>query len=237
MKLRFVFAALALAACSPAAPASKAEPSAEDKVRAEFAKIEADKTAMGDLLSAMREGQPDLYEQFIEIASGEVEKGKAPFEAGAAARPVYMARFLELVMTAGDDDINEMLEYTKLQMQHLIDMDPVLCAKAVNGESDQRMMKLPRDVLEREMRLMARVLRAGDQGGEPADEDEVFEWVDDYLSSHPEMEEGLELMGASGLPKEDARKVCMANMILLEGLLQEPPEVRAPLFRALLAAS
>jgi hypothetical protein len=234
---RFVLAALVLASCSPAAPAARTVQSAEDKVRAEFSKIEADRTAMGELLSAMREGQPDLYEQFIEIASGQVEQGKAPFEAGAAARPVYMERFLELVMTAGDDDINEMLEYTKLQMQHLIDMDPVLCAKAVNGEVDERMTKLPPDVLEREMRLMARVLRAGDQGGEPAGEDEVFEWVDAYLSDHPEMEEGLELMGATGLPEEDARKVCMANMILLEGLLQEPPEVRAPLFRALLAAS
>jgi hypothetical protein len=29
----------------------------------------------------------------------------------------------------------------------------------------------------------------------------------------------------------------MANIILLDGLLEEPPEVRAPLFRGLLAIS
>lgn len=235
--VRVAFAALALAACSPSTQGDKAKVSAEEQVRAEFSKIEKDKSAMGDLLGAMREGQSELYEKFIAIAAEEVDKGKTPFEAGAAARPIYMEKFVELVKTAEDDDINEMLEFTKLQMQHLLDMDPTLCAKAVNGEADPKMMKLPQDVLDREMRLMARVLRAGDQGAIAASEDVVRDWIDAYVAGHESMTEGLELMGTPGLSPADARKVCTANMTLLDGLLGEAPEVRAPLFRGLLGMS
>jgi hypothetical protein len=235
--IRYAFAALALAACSPSPAPGATAMSPQDQIRAEFRTMEDGKSAMGELLAGMREGQPELYSEFIRIAAEEVGKGRSAFEAGAAARPVYLERFLDLMTTASDDDINEMLEYTKLQMQHLLDMDVQLCAKAVGGEADERMTRLPRDVLDREMLLMARVLRAGDASGAQASEEEVFDWMDAYVAAHADMAEGLDLIGAPGLSVEDARKVCMANIILLDGLLEEPPEVRAPLFRGLLAIS
>jgi hypothetical protein len=140
--IRYAFAALALAACSPSPAPGATAMSPEDQIRAEFRTMEDGKSAMGELLAGMREGQPELYSEFIRIAAEEVGKGRSAFEAGAAARPVYLERFLDLMTTASDDDINEMLEYTKLQMQHLLDMDVQLCAKAVGGEADERMTRL-----------------------------------------------------------------------------------------------
>lgn len=225
---------LTLAACSPeATPAS----SGPVDVRAEFLKAEQSGTAMGDLFLALRESHPDVYEKFVQIASDEMAKGKSPFEAGAAARSLYLERFLQTVRTASDESVNELLAFSHKQMEHALRVDPQLCVKLTNGEADIRTQDFPPDLIQQELELMAQVLRDGDRKTAGASEEEIDIWTTGYLEKNPDVVDGLSLIGAISPNDEEARMICEANIDLLEGMLAEPPQHRAYLFRGALALS
>jgi hypothetical protein len=229
---------LALAACSPeakTAPGSGAGGAVD--VRAEFLKAEQSGTAMGDLFLALRESQPDVYEKFIQIASDEIAKGKTPFEAGAAARPLYLERFLETMRTTSDENVNELLAFSQEQMKHALSVDPQLCVKLTNGEADPRTQKFPPELIQRELELMAKVLRDGDRKTAGASADEIETWTLSYLNKNPDAAEGLSLIGTASPDNDQARQICQANIDLLGGMLAEPPQQRAYLFRGALALS
>jgi hypothetical protein len=224
-----VLVALALAACTPAVKKDA------DWVRAEFAKEEAKGSGVGELLSALREGQPDIYARFIDIAGREIIAGKSTFDAGVAARPVFAARFAELAKTAKDEHINGMLQFAHDQYRAALEVDPELCLNIIRGKPDLRLAKLPPSLTDRELALMASVFRAGKQDGAAAPIAEVQEWMGGYAPAHPDVAKGLSLMAMPAPTTEDARAICLGNIGLLEGMLMQPPETSARLFRGLLA--
>ena len=225
----FLLVALALAACSPAVKKDA------DWVRAEFAKEEAKGTSFGELLSAMREGQPDIYARFTDIAGREIIAGKSPYDAGVAARPVFAARFAELGKTAKDEHINGMLQFAHDQYRAGLEVDPELCLNIIRGKQDLRLTKLPPSLTDRELALMASVFRAGKQDGAAAPLAEIQDWMGGYAAEHPDVARGLQLMAMPAPTTEDARAICLANIGLLEGMLMLPPSTSARLFRGLLA--
>ena len=224
-----VLVALALAACTPAVKRDA------NWVRAEFAKEEAKGSGIGDMLSALREGQPDIYARFIDIAGREIIAGKSTYEAGVAARPVFAGRFADLSKTAKDENINGMLEFAHDQYRAALEVDPELCLNVIRGKQDLRLAKLPPSLTDRELALMASVFRAGKQDGVAAPLTEIQDWMGVYAVAHPDVATGLNLMQMPAPTKEDARAICLGNIALLEGLLMQPPEKSARLFRGLLA--
>ncbi len=253
MKMRFGRLALAavtfatlLGACSPADTSKMtrkermaAEQSEGGKnaewIRSQFEELEKSGTAMGDLFLAIREGQPELHAQFMDVVTKEISNGKSPFEAGAAARPLYMARFMELLQTTGDDDINAMLAQSIAQMEAALVMDPLLCVKLVRGEADVRMTQFPLEMRETELRLMARVLRAGKLEAAVASPEDVQAWAGTFVGAHPELSDGLEIFELPEPTSEQADKICRANIGVMKGLEEEPPVERARLFRGTLS--
>lgn len=253
MKLRFgklavttALVAAMLGACSPVDPSKmtvkeqKAAERAEDNknaewLRGEFKKLETSGTPMGDLFLAIREGQPELHTEFMDVVTREIGNGKSPFEAGAAARPIYMARFMELLKTTGDDDINTMLAQSIAQMETSLAMDPLLCVKLVRGEADPRMSDFPAEMRESELRLMARVLRAGKLDAPVASAEDVQAWAGRFVGAHPELGAGLAIFEMPAPSSEQAAEICRANIGVMKGLEAEAPAERARLFRGTLA--
>jgi len=224
-----VLIALALAACTPAVKKDA------NWVRAEFAKEEAKGSGVGELLSALREGQPDIYTRFIDIAGREIIAGKTTYEAGVAARPVFAGRFAELAKTAKDEHINGMLQFAHDQYGAALEIAPELCLNIISGKPDQRLTRLPPTLGDRELALMAAVFRAGKQESAAAPLAEVQAWMGGYAAGHPEVGKGLQLMSMPAPTTEDARSICLGNIALLEGMLMQPPETSARLFRGMLA--
>lgn len=220
----------------------KAAERAEDNknaewLRGQFEKLEHSGTAMGDLFKAIREGQPELHAEFMKVVTAEINNGKTPFEAGAAARPIYMARFMELLKTTGDEDINLMLAQSIVQMEQSLTVDPLLCVKLTRGEADPRMSSFPAEMRDSELRLMARVLRAGKLDAPVASAEEVQTWAGGFVGAHPELTEGLQLFEMPAPNPEQATAICRANIAIMEGLTKEPPAERARLFRGTLSQS
>ncbi|MEQ1780897.1 MAG: hypothetical protein ABMA14_06025 [Hyphomonadaceae bacterium] len=244
-----LLAILTLAGCSRAdAPAdlsriiSGVAPEANGEkniewVRSQFLKAEADGSPMAQMYNAMRTGQPDLYEKFVTVAAAEISKGSSLFDAGAAARPIYLARFVELIRTASNDDILGILALSHDQMIETIKIDPVLCVKLTRGEADKRVTSLPKEMRDREMLLMAHVMRAGEQGGPVASAETVQTWMADFVGKHPEIVEGLQLLSLPVPTLDQARKICEANITLLDGFAAEEPPQRAELYRGVLATA
>lgn len=224
-----VLIAVTLAACTPAAKKDEAW------VRAEFAKEETKGTPVGELLAALRQGQPDLYDQFIATAGAQILAGKSPAEAGMEARPVFLARFTELAKSAKDEQINGMLEFARDQYRASLEVDPKLCVNIIRGAPDLRLARLPASLSDRELSLMASVFRSGKQDGAPAPMDELQGWMGAYADAHPDVAKGLQQMGNPAPTPEESRAICLANVALMEGLLMEPPEKSARLFRGMLA--
>jgi len=243
---RLAVATAMLAACSPSGtstPTAKEERLAEraassknaEWIRGEFEQLEKSGTAMGDLFLAIREGQPELHTEFMNVVTREIGAGKTPFEAGAAARPIYMARFMELMKTTGDDDINIMLAQSIEQMETSLAMDPLLCVKLIRGEADPRMSDFPEAMRENELRLMARVLRAGKLDAAVASAEEVQAWAGAFVGAHEELGAGLAIFEMPAPNAEQATEICRANIGVMKGLAQEPPATRAKLFRGTLS--
>ena len=204
-------------------------------ISSEFEKLEQSGTAMGDLFKAIREGQPELHAEFMKIVATEINNGKTPFEAGAAARPLYMARFMELMKTTGDDDINLMLAQSIVQMEESLTMDPLLCVKLIRGEADPRLSDFPVEMREGELRLMARVLRAGKLDAPVASAEDVQTWAGKFVGAHPELGPGLSIFELPAPTSEQAADICRANIGVMKGLAEEAPAERARLFRGTLS--
>jgi hypothetical protein len=222
--------AAALSACSPTARNS-------DWVRQQFLELEHKHTAEGELFAAIRTSEPELYDKFIGVVGEQINSGKSFFEAGAAARPLYLERFQQLSATTNDQNANELLAFARDQMAHAQDIDPAFCVNLARGGADQRVIQLPKDITNHELTLMAHIIKAGDQHGATATAEEVQAWGADYVGKHPEMNEGLQMMDLPAPTGDQARAICTANIAMLDGLLAEEPVQRARLFRGSLAMS
>jgi hypothetical protein len=225
--------AIGLAACSPSGPVPGDEAKTGEWVKSELLKAES-QGAMGEVFSALRESEPEIYAKLIDAATRGAAAGKSPFEAGAEVRPLYLARFMELGKTAADADVNELLTFSADQMQALMAIDPQLCVTVAMGGVDERITQLPKDMLEREMRIMARMIRAGEQNAPAASLDEVNAWIQNFAATNPDALNGLALMGQTGLTSEQATAICQSNIALSRALSSEDPATSAKLFRALL---
>ncbi len=237
------FAALAAgvvvmaAACGPSGNGGGAEQNGASKLRAELLAAETSGEAAGELYRALREAEPELYDYVLSAAGAEIAQGKSAFEAGVAARPRLLARFLELVKTAQDEHVNELLALSHAQMAEALTIAPEFCVNLSQGAPDPRINRLPKVMQDREFRLMAAVIAAGPQAGAVGTQEDLDAWAGGYVASRPDIVEGLMLIGAAAPTTEEARKICEANIGLLDGFIAEEPAQRARLFRATLAAS
>lgn len=232
---------MTLVACSPSGPVVGNEEKSAEWVRSEFMKMETQGGAMGEVFQALRTAEPEIYEKFIDAATTKVAAGltteQAGFQAGAEVRPLYLARFVELGKTAADADINELLDFSGEQMQGLLAIDPQLCLTVAMGGADMRISQLPQSVQEREMRVMARIIRAGEQTNPGAEMGELDTWITKFATAHPEAAQALGMMGMPSATDEQARAICEANIAMTDALSEEEPATRARLFRGLLQQS
>ena len=229
--------ALALAACSPSGgPVLGNEEKTGDWVKSELLKAES-QGALGEVFSALRTAEPEIYEKLVDAATRGAAAGRSPFEAGAEVRPLYLARFAELSKTAADGDINELLDFSGDQMGELMKIDPKLCVTVAQGGVDARIQQLPTSMTNREMTIMARMIRAGEQDGAGATPDELNAWVEKFATEYPAAVEGLTMMGNPAPSSEEATTICEGNIAMTDALGKEEPAVRARLFRALLQQS
>lgn len=227
-------AMLGFVACSEGRPTTPE--AAKSRIEADMLAVES-QGAMGEVFAALRVSEPEIYEKIVAAASKAVDDGTSPFEAGATVRPLYMARFVELTKTAADEDISELVAFTVRQGEAALKIHPQLCASLASGAADVRMQQLPKDIIDDEMRLMARMIRKGDQHGPGASREAIDAWVGGLLSSNPAMQEGLQLIGQPGLTDEQATAVCNSNMAFTRAVMQLPPAEAALMFRGLLQSS
>jgi len=237
----YVFAAgltaLTLAACSPSGPVPGNEAKTGDWVKKELMKAETEAGAMGDVFAALRTAEPEIYAKLVDAATRGAAAGRSPFEAGAEVRPLYLARFAELSKTAADSDINELLDFSGDQMGELMKIDPKLCVTVAQGGVDMRIQQLPQSMTQREMTIMARMIRAGEQNGAGAAPEELNAWIEKFAADYPAAVEGLSLMGNPSPDSAQATTICEGNIAMTDALGKEEPAVRARLFRALLQQS
>ncbi len=226
----------ALAACSPSGPVAGNEEKSGEWVKSELLKIES-QGAMGEVFAALRTAEPDIYAKLVDSATRAATEGRSPFEAGAEVRPAYLARFLELGKTAKDEDINELLSFSADQMGALMAIDPQLCVIVAKGGVDQRIEQLPASMTNREMSIMARVIRSGEQNGAGASQDELNAWIQKFSVEYPAALQGLALMGNPTPTTTEATEICNGNITMLQALGKEEPATRAKLFRGLLQQS
>jgi hypothetical protein len=227
-------AMLGLGACSEGKPTTAA--GMESKMRAEMLEAES-QGAMGEVFAALRQSEPEIYEKMVAAMSKAAHEGTSPFEAGASVRPLYLARFEELAKTAADEDINELLAFTVRQSEAALAVHPQLCASLASGAADPRLQQLPKDIVEDEMRLMARMIRKGDQNSPGAPQETIDAWVGELFSTNPAVLEGLQLIGQPGLTDEQATAVCNSNLAFIKAVRQLPPTEAATMFRGLSQAS
>ena len=232
------FAALALVACSPGGPVLGDEKKSAEWVKKELLAAETQGGATGEMFAALRAAEPEIYAKFVDAATRKVAAGQttqeAGFAAGAEVRPLYLERFIALSRTAADADINELLDYSGDQMQALMAIDPKLCVTVAMGGTDPRVQQLPQAMLEREMRVMARMIRAGQQSGAGAAPDELNAWIEKFAAEYPAAIEGLTMMDTPAPDTAQATTICQSNIAMTEALAKEEPATRARLFRALL---
>lgn len=227
-----------LAACSPSGPVAGNEEKSSEWVRSEFIKMETQGGAMGEVYGALRIAEPEIYEKFIEAASRNIASGQpaaeAGFAAGAEVRPLYLERFTELGKTAVDEDINELLAFSGDQMAALMAIDPQLCVIVANGGADPRIQQLSKTMINREMSIMARVIRAGKQNGAAASQDELNTWITKFATEYPAEVQALGMMAKPSPTNEEATTICNGNIAMTKALGKEEPATRAKLFRGLL---
>lgn len=226
----------ALAACSQSGPVAGNEEKTGEWVKSELMSLES-QGAMGEVFSALRTAEPEIYAKLVDSATRAAAEGRSPFEAGAEVRPVYLARFVELGKTAKDEDINELLAFSSDQMAALMAIDPQLCVIIANGGADKRIEQLPASMTNREMSLMARVIRAGQQNGAGASQDELNTWIQKFSTEYPTAMQALALMGNPTVTDEEASAICNGNITMMQALGKEEPATRARLFRGLLQQS
>ncbi|MDP3493943.1 MAG: hypothetical protein Q8R82_12580 [Hyphomonadaceae bacterium] len=234
--LTAVTIAAGLAACSPSGPVAGNEEKTGEWVKSELLKAET-QGAMGDVFSALRTAEPEIYAKLVDAATRAAADGRPPYEAGVEVRPLYLARFTELGKTAADGDINELLAFSGDQMAGLMAIDPQLCVIVANGGADPRMQQLPAEMMNREMTIMARVIRAGEQNGAAASLDEINSWIGKFANEYPAAVEGLAIMGKPGPTDAEATAICNGNIAMTQALGKEEPATRAKLFRGLLQQS
>jgi hypothetical protein len=150
-------------------------------------------------------------------------------------RPAYLARFTELTKTASDENVNALLAFSVKQGEEALKIHPQLCANLAAGAADIRVQQFPKAISDEEVRIMARILRAGQQQEEGASADEVGVWVTKFSLANPDAMTGLGMIGQPGITDDQARIVCEGNLALMRNLLKEEPALRARLFRGLLA--
>jgi hypothetical protein len=229
--------AAVMAACSPSGPAVGNEEKTGEWVKKELLKAESEGGALGEVFAALRTAEPDIYAKLVDAATRGAAAGRSPFEAGAEIRPLYLARFTELGKTASDADINELLDFSGEQMSALMAIDPQLCVTIAMGGADARVQQLPKSMQEREMQVMARIIRAGEQGGAGASLEELGTWITKFATAHPEAAQALGMMSTPAHTTEQAKAICEGNIAMTDALGEEEPAMRAKLFRGLLQQS
>ena len=105
----------------------------------------------------------------------------------------------------------------------------------IRGEADPRLSDFPVEMREGELRLMARVLRAGKLDAPVASAEDVQTWAGKFVGAHPELGPGLSIFELPTPTSEQAADICRANIGVMKGLAEEAPAERARLFRGTLS--
>ena len=135
--------------------------------------------------------------------------------------------------SAGDQDINDLLAFTLRQGEASLEVHPQLCASLASGAADMRIQQLPKDIIDEEMRLMARMIRKGDQNAPGASPEAIEHWVGTVFAENPAILEGLSLIGQPGVTDDQARTVCNSNLAFVREITKLPPSEAATMFRGL----
>lgn len=223
-------AVLGIAGCSEGRPTTPAD--AESRMRAEMLESES-QGAMGEVFAALRTSEPEIYEKIVAAVSKAALDGGSPFEAGASVRPLYLARFEELTKTAADEDINALLDFTVRQSEAALEVHPQLCASIASGAADPRIRDLPTSLIDEEMRLMARMIRKGDQNAPGAPPEMIDQWVERVFAANPSILDGLSMVGQPAVTDDQARAICNSNLSFIRAIRQETPPEAARLFRGM----
>ncbi|MBI1358681.1 MAG: hypothetical protein GC155_00175 [Alphaproteobacteria bacterium] len=235
-------AALLATACSagdtPAKQAAAAEPVAapprsDAVVRSEFETFEATGTDMADLLSAIRDTEPAIYDKLVQIAASPSWTG-SPADAMVIGRPLYLAAFSRKAPFASDAEVGELIDTLIASHKALIGPAPLLCAKGDKADIGQLAKYVPADLLARENRLQARVLRVSSDTAPRATQAEIEEWKARKFKGNEARLQGNQYFDIDDPTPEQATKICDAEMFILEQIAREPARQRAYFYRGLL---
>ncbi len=229
-------------ACSrgggPTGPSAEAEatiatPRPAATVHAEFAKFESSGTDLADLLSAIRDTEPAIYDKLIQIAASPSWNG-SPADALVIGRPLYLAAFSRKAPFASDEDVGELIDTLIATHKALIHAAPLLCAQGDKADIAQLTQYVPADILARENRLQARVLRVSSETAPRATQAEIEEWKARKFKGNEARLQGNQYFDITDPTPEQATKICDAEMFILEQILREPAKQRAYYYRGLL---
>lgn len=229
------------AACSPAkAPAGAAAETrpaparSPETVHAEFAAFESSGTDLADLLGAIHVAEPDTYEKLVRIAAAPSSTG-APEEALRVGRPLYLSAYRGRLPYASDADIVELIDILIATHRALLPKGPLLCAQGEAADLAEVGKYVAADVLARENRLQARVLRIADRTAARATQAEIENWKAKAFKGNEPRLKGNVYFELTDPTPDQAAQICDSEMFILERLRRETPARRAYLYRGLMS--
>jgi hypothetical protein len=234
--------ALAAAACSraddPTALTAKATPAPAarpiETVHAEFAAFEESGADLADIMAAIHAAEPEVYDKLVEIASSPSWTGR-PVDALMVGRPLYLSAYRGKLPYASDKDVDDLIDILIDTHKALLPTAPLLCAKGEKAELAEVGKYVPAELLARENRLQARIIRITDQSASRATQPEIEEWkAKTFKGDEPRLKGNIYFELTDPTP-EQASKICDSEMFILEKIRREKAERRAYLYRGLMS--
>lgn len=202
----------------------------------EFATLARQGDPYGKLFATVKEVKPAVYEEFMGIAAAAMADGKTPEEAGAIARPVFLAEFSKALGETNDATLTEAIEFTLFTYRELNRTDPRECVRNVQGLPPSNMAAFTKDITTRESALMEKVFRnPAKKELAIATQADVVSWMGDIFATNPELVANFSNVELPSPTREQATRGCSAMITLFEEMGKESQSRSAALFRGMLA--
>src|SRR5579871_852616 len=237
LRLAAALVLLVLGGCSVKDPTNKTA-SAEtlpapsqltDDAKRQFAALETSGSPPGEVLAAIHVSDPTLYGSMIDIAAKPGWSGTA-LEAMQIARPMYVQSLARRVPFASDEDVGALIELSITAHKALLEKDPMLCAEDEKADPDKVRASTPEGLIDRRYRLEAHILRTADPAITHAPQDEIEEWKAKAFRHDDPHLEGAQYFEIADPSIDQAKKICQAELFILETIAKEKQPRRAYLY-------
>lgn len=180
------------------------------------------------LFKSLKESQPSLFDQMVNAAWKAHERGASDAEINQAGRAVLSANITKILLDA-DDEV--LLKYSNLiveQMQAARRLNPEACALLIDGKLEI-MQALPRELSEREYKLLQEAVQSLDASNRNFDQSKVAELMQRVVAGMSAEQVAL----YDKLSDTPSAVRCNALIDLWERIGTLPPEDRIIMMRYL----